>query len=88
MTNLLINAAQYSYEGHDITLEATGLEDSITIRVSHFGQVIPEESLKTIFQPLAQLEQDIEEDDRLKTSLGLAFSSFKKPLLLTTGSLQ
>lgn len=71
VTNLLINAAQYSAKGHDITLEAVGLEDAITIQVSNFGPVIPEESLKTIFQPLVQLEPDIEEDARPKTSLGL-----------------
>jgi signal transduction histidine kinase len=52
-------------------LEAVGLEDAITIKVSNFGPVIPEESLKTIFQPLVQLEPDIEEDARPKTSLGL-----------------
>jgi len=71
VTNLLINAAQYSAKGHDITLEAVGTEDAITINVSNFGPLIPEESLKTIFQPLVQLEPDIEEEARPKTSLGL-----------------
>lgn len=71
VTNLLINAAQYSAKGHDITLDAVGLEDAITIKVSNFGPVIPEESLKTIFQPLVQLEPDIEEEARPNTSLGL-----------------
>ena len=71
VTNLLINAAQYSAKGHDVTLEAAGLEDAITIKVRNFGPVIPEESLKTIFQPLVQLEPDIDEDARPKTSLGL-----------------
>ena len=52
VTNLLINAAQYSAKGHEITLDATGLEDAITIEVGNLGPVIPAESLKTIFQPL------------------------------------
>ncbi|MES2163571.1 MAG: HAMP domain-containing sensor histidine kinase [Pseudomonadota bacterium] len=71
VTNLLINAAQYSAKGHAITLRADGLEDAITIKVSNFGPVIPEESLKTIFQPLVQLEADIDDDSRPTTSLGL-----------------
>jgi signal transduction histidine kinase len=71
VTNLLINAAQYSTKGHNIILEAVGLEHAITIKVSNVGPVIPEASLKTIFQPLVQLEPDIEQDARTKTSLGL-----------------
>ncbi|WP_229211319.1 MULTISPECIES: sensor histidine kinase KdpD [unclassified Duganella] len=71
VTNLLINAAQYSAKGQDITLRADGLEDAIAIKVSNFGPVIPEESLKTIFQPLVQLEADVEDDARPTTSLGL-----------------
>lgn len=71
VTNLLINAAQYGARGHEITLEAVGLADAITIIVRNFGPVIPEQSLKTIFHPLIQLDPDIEEDARPKTSLGL-----------------
>lgn len=71
VTNLLTNAAQYSAKGRDVTLDAVGLEDAITIKVSNFGAVIPEASLKTIFQPLVQLDPDGEEDTRPKTSLGL-----------------
>lgn len=71
VTNLLINATQYSAREHDVTLEAAGLDDAITIKVSNFGPVIPEASLKTIFQPLMQLDPDIEGDERPKTSLGL-----------------
>lgn len=71
VTNLLTNAAQYCAQGHDVTLDAVGLEDAITIKVRNFGAVIPEASLKTIFQPLVQLDPDSEEDTRPKTSLGL-----------------
>lgn len=71
VTNLLINAAQYSAKGHDVTLDAVGQEDAITIKVSNFGAVIPEQSLTAIFQPLVQLEPEGEAEARPKTSLGL-----------------
>jgi signal transduction histidine kinase len=71
VTNLLINAAQYSAKGSDVTLEAVGSECAITLNVRNLGPVIPEESLKTIFQPLVQLDPDSEEDTRPRTSLGL-----------------
>ncbi|WP_158568056.1 MULTISPECIES: sensor histidine kinase KdpD [unclassified Duganella] len=71
LTNLLINAAQYSAKGHDITLLAAGDEQAITFKVSNLGPVISEESLKTIFQPLVQLDPDSDDDARPKTSLGL-----------------
>lgn len=71
VTNLLINAAQYCAKGHDVTLEAVGRENAITIKVSNFGAVIPEQFLKTIFQPLVQLAPDSDEDAKPKTSLGL-----------------
>jgi signal transduction histidine kinase len=71
VTNLLINAAQYSSKDHDVTLEATGSDDAITISVGNVGPVIPPESLNTIFQPLVQLEPDSDEDARPTTSLGL-----------------
>ena len=69
VTNLLINAAQYSVKQSDIVLDAIGLDDTITIKVSNFGPVIPREALETIFQPMVQL--DAEGDSRPKTSLGL-----------------
>ncbi len=39
--------------------------------MSNLGPVIPEESLKTIFQPLVQLDPDSDDDAKPKTSLGL-----------------
>jgi len=71
VTNLLTNAAQYSAKGQDVTLEALGRDDAITLKVSNFGAVIPEPFLKTIFQPLVQLDPDSEAEARPKTSLGL-----------------
>lgn len=71
VTNLLINAAQYSAKQREVKLEAEGRDDAITIKVSNFGPVIPKESLAAIFQPLVQLDPDVAEDSRPKTSLGL-----------------
>ncbi|HZX25894.1 MAG TPA: HAMP domain-containing sensor histidine kinase [Telluria sp.] len=71
LTNLLINAAQYSAKGREVVLEAGGTADAITFNVRNIGPVIPPEALKTIFQPLVQLDKDVEGDPRPKTSLGL-----------------
>ncbi|MGZ8289872.1 MAG: sensor histidine kinase [Telluria sp.] len=71
VTNLLINAGQYGAKGREVTLDAVGSADAITIKVSNFGSVIPAESLKAIFQPLVQLAPDDDEDASPKTSLGL-----------------
>jgi signal transduction histidine kinase len=71
VTNLLINAAQYSDQVSDVNFEAVGTDDAITLKVRNVGSVIPQESLKTIFQPMVQLDDDGEEDARPRTSLGL-----------------
>lgn len=71
VTNLLINAAQYSTQGSEVQLEAAGSEDVISFSVRNRGRLIPEESLKAIFQPMVQLASDSEQDTRPRTSLGL-----------------
>jgi len=49
LTNLLINAAQYSEKNRDVILEAEGSEKHIVFKVINFGEVIPPESLKLFF---------------------------------------
>jgi signal transduction histidine kinase len=71
INNLLINAAQHSDSGHELTLSATGLANAIEIKVHNIGQVIPQESLSTIFQPLVQLDPDASDEAKPRTSLGL-----------------
>ncbi|MBP1205740.1 signal transduction histidine kinase [Duganella sp. 1411] len=71
VTNLLINAAQHSDKGTPVTLVAKDDGDAITLTVSNVGPVIPAESLRSIFQPLVQLEPEAGHDARPKTSLGL-----------------
>ena len=71
VTNLLINAAQYSTAGRDITLTVDGVADAVQIRVHNFGPPIPPEALETVFKPLVQLDADVEDDERPRSSLGL-----------------
>ena len=71
VTNLLINAAQYSTQGSEVNFEAIGGEGAITLYIRNLGPVIPEESLNAIFQPLVQLDPDDQADARPRTSLGL-----------------
>lgn len=71
LTNLLINAAQYSQPDRNVILEATEVESEIIFSVINFGQVIPPESLIEIFKPLVQLKSKNEKESGLKTSLGL-----------------
>jgi signal transduction histidine kinase len=71
VTNLLINAAQHSSVASAVTLTAAGSADAITLAVHNVGPVIPEASLATIFQPLVQLPSDDDQQEKLRTSLGL-----------------
>jgi signal transduction histidine kinase len=87
VTNLLINAAQYSTKHREVTLEAVGLADAITLKVGNFGPVIPEESLKAIFQPLVQLTADVDEDARPTTSLGLGLFIAKETTSAHNGTI-
>jgi signal transduction histidine kinase len=88
VTNLLINAAQYGAKTSDVKLNVLGGEADITLTVSNFGPVIPEEALKTIFQPLVQLDPDGEEVDRLKTSLGLGLFIAREATIAHNGSIE
>jgi signal transduction histidine kinase len=71
VTNLLINAAQYGSTDKNVTLDAVGSDNAIILKVTNWGSVIPEESFKTIFQPLVQLDSKPDEEGRPRTSLGL-----------------
>lgn len=70
-SNLLNNAAQYRGKAHPVTVSVNGQSDSVLIEVKNFGPVIPPESLKTVFDPLVQLEVLNTQPGRPTTSLGL-----------------
>jgi signal transduction histidine kinase len=70
-TNLFVNAAQYGAMAEPIMVDVLGDTQAITVNVTNYGTVIPEESLQTIFKPLIQLPADQETERRSSTSLGL-----------------
>lgn len=70
-SNLLNNAAQYRGEQHPVTLSVQGSPDSMLVEVRNFGPVIPPGSLKSVFEPLVQLDVAEEQPGRPSTSLGL-----------------
>lgn len=70
-SNLFVNAAQYGTNERPIVIDAHGEPDSITVRVTNYGPVIPDASLESIFKPLIQLATEDENDAQSRTSLGL-----------------
>ena len=71
-SNLLNNAAQYRDNSRAVTITAKGNTHSITVQVCNHGRVIPDSSLRAIFDPLVQLsvEQGLQEGAP-PSSLGL-----------------
>lgn len=68
--NLLSNAAQYGKDGKQITVSIHKLEKEIQICVTNFGQIIPEESLSSIFKRFYRVEES-RSTDTGGTGLGL-----------------
>ncbi len=87
-SNLLNNAAQYRGKEHPITIVARGDPGAITIEVKNFGPVIPEKSLKAIFDPLVQLSSDAQQQDRPSTSLGLGLFISREITIAHGGTLK
>lgn len=71
VNNLLVNAAKYGDRDHPVTISIDGGRDLATLRITNFGNVIPEASLQSIFKPLVQLPPQGDTDARSSTSLGL-----------------
>lgn len=68
--NLLSNAAKYGRDGKQITVDIHKLEKEIQICVTNFGQIIPEESLSSIFKRFYRVEES-RSTDTGGTGLGL-----------------
>ncbi|MDE6850885.1 MAG: HAMP domain-containing histidine kinase, partial [Lachnospiraceae bacterium] len=68
--NLLSNAAKYGKDGKQITVSIHKLEKEIQICVTNFGQIIPEESLSSIFKRFYRVEES-RSTDTGGTGLGL-----------------
>lgn len=54
--NLLRNAALYSYEGSEITIEAQRSESNLSLQFSNHGATIPKEKLERVFEQFYQLD--------------------------------
>lgn len=68
--NLLSNAAKYGRDGKQITVEIHKLKKEIQVCVTNFGQIIPEESLSSIFKRFYRVEES-RSTDTGGTGLGL-----------------
>ncbi len=84
-TNLLKNAAQYGEKGRPVEMDVAGNSDAVIVKVRNHGSTIPEESLRSIFQPLVQLSTE-GEDARARTSLGLGLYVARETALAHGGS--
>jgi signal transduction histidine kinase len=72
LSNLLNNAVQHSGLGTPVCLSAYGEEDVIVLVIANAGNPIPPDSLRVIFEPLAQVPTASSDlNTRPKTSLGL-----------------
>lgn len=68
--NLLSNAAKYGRDGKQILVEVHKLEMEIQVCVTNFGQIIPQESLTSIFKRFYRVEES-RSTDTGGTGLGL-----------------
>lgn len=55
--NLLDNAVKFTPEGGTVSLEVTGGDKTVTVRVSNTGRPIPEDKLERIFNKFYQVEE-------------------------------
>src|SRR5471032_1277473 len=70
-SNLLNNAAQFNTGDQPVTISANSEPEIVTVKIKNFGKVIPQESLKVIFNPLVQLLVENDQNGRPSTSMGL-----------------
>ena len=70
-TNLLNNAAQYREPGRPVRIVIEAERGTVTVHVCNFGPSIPQESLKSVFEPLVQLSVGKQSASRPASSLGL-----------------
>lgn len=68
--NLLSNAAKYGRDGKQIAVDIHKLEKEIQVCVTNFGQIIPKESLSSIFKRFYRVEES-RSTDTGGTGLGL-----------------
>ena len=88
LTNLLVNAAQYSAGLAPVVIAAQGTADTLKVKVTNHGPVISAAHLKTIFDPLSQLPQGDNPRKRLSTSLGLGLFIAEQIVFAHAGAIE
>ena len=88
LTNLLVNAAQYSAGEAPVVITARGTADTLKVAVTNHGAVIPAEHIKTIFDPLFQLPEGDNSRKRLATSLGLGLFIAEQIVFAHAGTIE
>lgn len=71
LLNLVSNAAKYTADG-EVSLDTEVRDDAVVIAIRDTGVGIPPERLANLFEPFAQVQEDI--DQREGLGLGLALS--------------
>jgi signal transduction histidine kinase len=72
LSNLIVNAIEHGDRRSPILVSATAGKERATIRVKHFGRVIPQDRLDQVFQPFAQPDApDGHQDETGYASMGL-----------------
>jgi signal transduction histidine kinase len=74
LANLIANAAQHGEPGEPVTVEVTGSEDRVHIKVSNTGEPIPAEKQHVLFSPMRQ--PPTTEDERNTGSSGLGLGLY------------
>ncbi|MGI4860261.1 MAG: sensor histidine kinase [Janthinobacterium lividum] len=87
LTNLLKNAAQYGAAGRAVEVDIHGSPDAVTMKIVNHGDVIPGESLESIFLPLVRLAPHDEAGKRPRTSLGLGLYVARETALAHGGTI-
>lgn len=72
LSNLLDNAVQHGDQGTEVRLSVRGEENDIVLAITNFGNLIPPDALKAIFDPLVQVPTSTSDlNRRPTTNLGL-----------------
>jgi PAS domain S-box-containing protein len=74
LLNLLSNAIKFTDPGGSVTLSARRVDGRVSISVTDTGRGIPEDKLKTIFDPFVQVDRHRTESSQQGVGLGLAIS--------------